>query len=111
MPPTVGHKRFPLRLDIDGSFAAAEQDTVEDVQSCVHVLLVTPLGARPLAPTIGVDDPTFTEGVVPGQLEATLLDQEPRAALSITAEPIGATGEQTVRIEVGLADDDAQEAP
>jgi phage baseplate assembly protein W len=100
--PEIPHLAFPLRLD-GGSFAVVEQDTVEDVRQCVHVLLRTPLGIRPLAPEVGVDDPTFTEGVDGDALAAQLEEQEPRAVVTVTTSPIDERGEQVLEVRVALA--------
>lgn len=103
----IPHIAFPLRQAADGTLAAVEQDSLDDVRQCVHVLLRTPLGARPLAPDTGVEDPTFSQGVDPDELATRLAgeDNEPRAELTITARPVGATGDQQLRITVGLAGD------
>lgn len=106
--PDVPHLGFPLRLGADGDLACVEQDSYEDVRSCVHVLLRTPRGVRPLAPQVGVEDPTF-HGVDADELAAELEAQEDRARVVVTAASVDASGEQQVTVEVGLADDDEPE--
>lgn len=101
----IPHLAYPLRLAPDGTFAVVEQDGIDDVRQCVHVLLRTPLGARPLAPQIGVEDPTFTSGVDPDELQQTLEEQEDRATVTVTTTPVDPTGEQQITVEVALADD------
>lgn len=108
----IPHIAFPLRqapAADGGGLVEVEQDTIDDVRQCVHVLLRTPLGVRPLAPQVGVEDPTFTR--VDGDvLAATLEDQEDRAAVTVTASPVDATGEQQIEVLVALADEpDPQE--
>lgn len=99
------HLAFPLRFDsATHSLAQVEQDELEDIEQCVFVLMKTPLGVRPLAPDIGVEDPTFSEGIDPQLLTADLENMEPRARVTITAEPVGATGEQVVTISVQRRD-------
>lgn len=102
----IPHIAYPLRLTATG-LEQVEQDSIDDVRQCVHVLLRTPVGARPLAPDVGVEDPTFSEGVDPEQLAAELEGQEDRARITITAAAPDETGEQAVQIAVDLADDDA----
>lgn len=102
----VPHLAFPLRIT-SGTFAAVEQDTIEDVRQCVHVLLSTPIGARPLAPEIGVEDPTFTEGIDPELMQAMLEEQEDRAAITVAVALVSGTGEQHITVDVQLAEDPA----
>lgn len=102
------HLEFPPRLTEDGQFAAVEQDSLADVRQCVHVLMRTPVGSRPLAPTIGMDDPTFSEGVDPDLLTAALQEQEPRASIGITADQVDDDGDQRVTVDVLLAAEEAE---
>jgi len=110
----IGHLRWPFRLtlgaDLPGQVPHAplqlvEQDTIDDVRQCVHLLLLTPPGSRPLAPDVGVPDPTFTAGIDPDLLAARLEEIEPRARVSITAPPTDAQGAQNVQVRVALIDD------
>lgn len=104
--PEPMHLAFPLRLEPDGSLRQVAQDSLEDVRSCVHVNLHTPVGARPLAPDIGIDDITFSVGVDAESLTAELEGMEPRARVSITASPIDERGHQQLQVDVGLVGDD-----
>lgn len=99
------HLAWPLRRAADGSLAAVEQDTIDDVRRCVRVLLRTPLGARPLSPATGVPDPTFSAGLDAAELEQTLTseDNEPRSDVRVTTAPVNASGRQKPQIRVGLA--------
>lgn len=101
--PDVPHLTWPLRM-AGPRLAAVEQDSIEDVRQCVHVLLRTPPGARPLAPEVGIDDPTF--GVVdPGEITGYLADHEPRAVVSVTETGPDAGGRQAVTVAVALAEE------
>lgn len=104
------HLQWPLRLEPDGSLAAVEQDTLEDVEQCVHVLLRTERGSRPLAPAVGVEDPTFDNVIDPGRLSALLEEQEDRARVTVTVDGPDETGEVTVRVSVALRDDPSDDA-
>lgn len=106
--PERPHLAYPLELDAAGRLKVHEQDTLEDVRSCVRVLMRTPIGARALAPLVGVPDPTFTKGVNAGVLRRILehpVNGEPRARVSVRALRPLATGEQQVSIAIDLADD------
>jgi phage baseplate assembly protein W len=98
----VPHLQWPLRIH-DGRLQVVEQDTIEDVRQCVHALLVTPRGARPLAPELGIDDPTFI-GVDPERLAADLQDAEPRAIVTVELAGPDQHGQQQVPVHVELAD-------
>ncbi|WP_217913248.1 hypothetical protein [Miltoncostaea marina] len=102
----VPHLAFPLRLNSDRALATVEQDTLADVRQCVHVIARTPRGARPLAPEVGIDDPTFTGGVAPDVIAAELEGDEPRARVSVEATGPGADGRQTVAVRVALASEE-----
>ena len=104
----VPHLAWPLRLAASGSLAIVEQDTIDDVRQCVHVLLNTPLGARLLAPEVGVEDPTFTTGIDAQALAALLEDQEDRARVHITAAGPTGDGQHAASVVVELAADPEQ---
>lgn len=81
------HFVFPLRIDGSGHIATVEQDTPEDVMSCVFVALKTPRGSRPFLPDFGVDDYTFGTGELQlAELEQQIVDSEPRADLALSDE-------------------------
>lgn len=97
---------WPLSL-AGGRLVTHEQDSLTDVAQCVHILTRTPLGARPLAPEIGLEDPT---GSGADEQDLALLEEwEPRARLQaqVTASDDGTR--QVRRISVSL--DDPSTAP
>lgn len=107
--PVVRHLRWPFRLTVatdvpQAPLALVEQDTIDDVRQCVHLLLKTPPAARPLAPQIGVAEATFTAGIDAQQLAATLEEMEDRARITVTAAAVDAAGRQTVQILVALTE-------
>lgn len=106
----VPHFAYPMRISA-GRLALVEQDTIDDVRQCVAVLLRTPLGLRPLAPEIGVLDPTFSAGVDPQELAAQLEQQEERAEVSIETAGPDASGRERVSVRVSLSGASAQEVP
>jgi phage baseplate assembly protein W len=102
----VPHLVFPLRQAPSGALAVLEQDTLDDVRQCVHVLMLTPLGYRPLAPEVGIADPTFTAGIDAAELESQLEEQEARARVTVATPGPDAGGQQQVVVRVALVGDE-----
>jgi hypothetical protein len=100
----VPHLAWPYRLAPDGRLAVVEQDTLADVTQAVHGLAVTPRGARPLAPDLGVDDPTFSPGVSPAQLEADLARAHPLAGVTVETAGPDESGRLAITVHVDLAE-------
>lgn len=82
----VPHFAFPPRISGDGHLAVVEQDSQEDILSCVYVALKTPLGSRPYVPNFGVEDYTFASPVPVVELQAQIEESEPRVSASVQAE-------------------------
>jgi hypothetical protein len=99
----VPHLAWPFRLD-GSRFRQVEQDSLEDVTQAVHAVAVTPRGARPLAPDVGVDDPTFGPGIVPARLAADLEAAHPLAVVAVDVGEPDAAGVQQVTVHVDLAE-------
>lgn len=57
----VPHLRIPLQL-ADGRFAQVEQDSPEDVEQCVKVILRTPYGVRDDLLDLGLTMQEFRQG-------------------------------------------------
>lgn len=105
----IPHIVWPLRLDSTGRLQVHDQDSLEEVRQNVQILLRTPLGARPLAPDVGIPDPTFTRGIDAYDLTTRLTDEdtgEPRAIVDIQTNPIDGSGRQQTQITVTLAADE-----
>lgn len=109
------HLRWPFRLtqgpDLPGQVGHApiqlvEQGEIDDVRQCIHLLMRTQPGMRPLAPDIGVADPTFTTGIDPDALVSELEEMEDRAEVTVAVSAEDGTGRQTVRVLVRLRPDD-----
>lgn len=80
----IPHFAFPIKLDSNGHFSTVEQDSVEDILSCVYVALKTPVGTRPYVPDFGVDDFTFSSPVQGfSELLAQIQSSEPRASIDL----------------------------
>lgn len=53
---------FDLPFRFGGPQAAVnEQDSIEEVASCVNAILLCPLGYRPELPEFGIEDPAFAQ--------------------------------------------------
>lgn len=78
----IPHLALPLRLDGSGRFATNEQDSTEDVASCVAVVIGTPEGSRVEVPDFGCPRTEFA-GPSPDDIVAAVDDWEPRADLSV----------------------------
>lgn len=96
------HLRWPFRVEA-GRFQVVEQDTIDDVAQCVHVLMRTPAGWRPLAPEVGVVDPLWRDRFEVDRVAAGLAEWEPRAVLQTTTTGPDGDGKQGVTINVDLA--------
>jgi phage baseplate assembly protein W len=83
----IPHFQFPLRIDGSGHIATVEQDSTEDILSCVYVALKTPIGSRPYVPNFGVDDYTFSNAPVQiSEIQAQIIASEPRAEIDLSEE-------------------------
>jgi hypothetical protein len=79
------HFVYPLRIDGSGHIATVEQDSVDDILSCVYIALKTPRGSRPYVPNFGVDDFTFSKGLVSlTDIQTQIQESEPRADISMS---------------------------
>jgi hypothetical protein len=75
----IPHLALPFRF-ANGAAVVYDQDTTDEIMSCVLAIALCPLGYRVELPTFGVPDLTFSEGVAPiDALEAALAEWEPRA--------------------------------
>jgi len=81
------HFALPLRY-INGSAVVNQQDTMDDIASCVEAICLTNPGDRDEMPDFGIVDPTFGPTTIP---ESALLSQienfEPRATLLLSQSP------------------------
>lgn len=80
----VPHFLFPFQLNGD-AFAVVEQDTPQEVQQCVEILLLTPVDSRLVLPDYGTPETLYTQLPVnvPAIL-AKLNNWEPRAAVALS---------------------------
>jgi phage baseplate assembly protein W len=75
----VPHFALPFRV-ANGRAVVNEQDTTDDVVSCVVAIMLCPTGYRAELPEFGLDDPTFREGGPDQEAIAAAIQRwEPRA--------------------------------
>lgn len=82
----IPHFDLPFRMA--GHAVVNDQDTLEDVSTCVEAIVRTHKGQRIEVPDFGIPDPTFQ--VQPIRLDAivnAILDQEPRASILVEQAP------------------------
>lgn len=95
----IPHLRLPLRLTAGRALDVIEQDTLDDITQCVDVVRRTLPGERLLAPTVGLDDPTFT-GLDLDVARRALEDAEPRARITLAKATSDDGRHETVHITV-----------
>lgn len=85
--PTIPHLDWPVRIAPSGHLAANEQDSVDDIATCVAVSLLTPPGWRDEEPDFGSrpDFPLLPINI--SDLQTSIAHDEPRAELLLRDEP------------------------
>lgn len=79
----IPHFAAPFKLTAQG-VTVDEQDSINELQSCVQNIVSCPLGFRIDLPAFGVPDPTFGPVPVDGDaIEQAVTRWEPRAAVQI----------------------------
>lgn len=101
MADITPHFRFPFQLTTDGKGPRVnDQDSQNDVEDCVEVVLSTLLGERQELPAYGLPDQVFQENGADLQIIDTVIDQwEPRAEATLSATEIEELA-QRVRINM-----------
>lgn len=82
--------KWPFRMAEDESHIPfIEQDTAEEYEQCVALVLTARPGEFPDEPDFGLPDPAFTEGgVAEADLAAVVRKWEPRAHLFFTLDEL-----------------------
>lgn len=79
------HFALPFRFS-NGAAVVLEQDTTDEILSCVLAVILCPLGYRVELPTFGTPDLAFAEGVARADVIDTVVNEwEPRAAQASSA--------------------------
>jgi phage baseplate assembly protein W len=77
--PDRPHLSWPITFSPTG-FVTVEQDTADDVASCIATILSWPLGTHPSDPNFGVPDESFLQGGASlAEIKQAILQSEPRA--------------------------------
>ena len=98
----IPHFDYPFRLRLDGHAAVCEQDSIEDIESCLASVLLTEQGQRVELPEWGITSPLFD--LQPLDLQSIyddITEQEPRALVSI-AQQTSPVDYLTALVEVDL---------
>lgn len=92
---TVPHLAVPFQIGPTGIPLIVQQDSIDDLTSCVQMALGCVKGTRLAVPDFGVSDPTFT-GVDVGELENDVALYEPRVTTDISVSWPDGDGEANV---------------
>ena len=98
----VPHFAFPFSVN-GSSFTVREQDTIGEIQDCVTVLALTPIGTRTVLPGYGVPELLYSQA--PASTAAILSAcnrWEPRASLDIVTS-IDAFDEKMLHVAMNIA--------
>jgi hypothetical protein len=83
----IPHFTIPLSFD-RGAAVVCDQDSADEVVSCVLSVLLCPLHFRAELPEFGIADPTFSMGHVDLEVIADAVRQwEPRASMVMAQRP------------------------
>jgi phage baseplate assembly protein W len=77
----VPHLAFPIRRGPNGHLAEVEQDSLDEIATCIVTILSYPLGSLPLEPTFGTAE-QFTGASIP-ELRTALAEWEPRVGVEV----------------------------
>lgn len=81
---TREHFAWPFQVTSQGTVATVEQDTDEEIETAMAIILSWPQGTRPSDPMFGVDEQAFLAGGPDlGELRAAITAYEPRALARI----------------------------
>lgn len=85
--PTIPHLDWPVRLGASGHLVSNEQDSIDDIATCVAISLLTPPGFRIDEPEFGTrpDFPLLPLDL--SGLGSELARDEPRAQLAFVDDP------------------------
>lgn len=83
----VPHFAFPFRFGSAGAAVVVEQDTHEEIEQNVKVLVLTELGERMEVPDFGIDDLVFQTGVDEAAIAQQAREWDDRAEVVMAEEP------------------------
>lgn len=81
----IPHFSFPFSFSgLNVHAREVEQDSVDDIASCVAAILLTRVGQYPDTPEFGTDDPAFIEGGIdPDEMIRLIEFWEPRIVAAV----------------------------
>jgi phage baseplate assembly protein W len=86
-PVQIPHFAFPFRFGERGAAVVIEQDSYEEIEQCVKVLMLTEIGERLEVPDFGILDVTFRNGADTSSIEAAAKEWDERVETDISEEP------------------------
>lgn len=103
---TIPHVTFPLTINrTTSAVSVAEQDSQQDILSCVRMILACPTGTCPEIPGFGRPDPTFSPVPVDtAGLAAAIQFWEPRV-VNVNVSQADVAGGQVFQIETFLGEE------
>lgn len=87
MNDSIPHLAFPFRFGLGGAAETVEQDTPEELEQGVKVLMLTELGERLEVPDFGVPDPTFRNEIDVASIAAAAREWDERVEVDLADEP------------------------
>lgn len=87
MKVQIPHFAFPFQLDRNGAVEVVEQDTYEEIEQNVHVLLITDRGQRMEVPDFGIDDLVFQTAVDETDIIEQAREWDDRVEALVSEEP------------------------
>lgn len=103
---TIPHFAVPVRMVGTNGMAIVEQNTEEDVLSCVRAIVDCPVGACPEIPNFGIPDTTFAqEPIDPSEITSAIANLEPRATESATSGLLADGTTWGITLQTGVATD------
>ena len=97
--PVLAHLSAQVALGSDGSFLFLNQDTPEEIVQSVEVICGTTIGERPVVPSFGIPDQTFTQPSKE-QITSAVARWENRATVQVFVKTDSASGISSVKVDV-----------
>jgi phage baseplate assembly protein W len=105
----VPHLALPLRV-VGGAYQAVQQDTLDEVTTCVACIVGFPLGYRDDRPDFGVRDHALSDRPLDTlDIEQAVEAYEPRATVHVAERPYDARDPLAARLRVEVTLPGAQE--
>ena len=97
--PVLAHLSTNIGLNPDGTFIFVLQDTTDEIVQSVGMIVGTVQGERPVVPTFGIPDQTFTQPSSTAIMSA-VSEWEPRASVSVVVNTDDQSGVSAVQVNV-----------